>query len=68
MIMANTYEYMHAGKSLVFGEGRRWMPLEWQRNLARMGRDKKLEDVVWKCVDVVDDYIIREKYGDDLYD
>ena len=26
--MANTYEYMHAGKSLVFGEGRRWMPLE----------------------------------------
>jgi len=66
--MANTYDDMRAGKCLVFGENRRWMPLEWQRNLARMRRRGKLEDVVWKCVDVVDDYIIREKYGDDLYD
>jgi len=66
--MANTFEDMRAGKSLVFGESRRWMPLEWQRNLTKMCREKKLEDVVWRCVDVVDDYLIREKYGDDLYE
>jgi len=41
--------------------------MDWQTNIVKMAKDKELTDMLWRCVDVVDDYFIKEKYGDDYY-
>ena len=52
---------MKAGVNLVLGESRRWMPLEWQSNIQKMTKSKKINDVIWGCVDIVDDYFLKMK-------
>ena len=66
--MADKLRPMKAGVNIVFGDDNKWMPMEWQTNIVKMAKDKELVDMLWRCVDTVDDYFIKEKYGDDYYE